>query len=143
MLFIRTYILLILITTSYSAFGQIFDIEQAPPDVEWRQINTENFQLIFSQEFENEAQELASKLDAFLLSTAESLHTKPRKISIILQNRLIESNGFVRLAPRGSEFYTTPPQQGDFQEWLDMLAIHELRHVVQIDKLTGDRKSVV
>lgn len=138
MLFIRTYILLILIITSYSAFGQIFDIEQAPPDVEWRQINTENFQLIFSQEFENEAQELASKLDAFLLSTAESLHTKPRKISIILQNRLIESNGFVRLAPRGSEFYTTPPQQGDFQEWLDMLAIHELRHVVQIDKLTGN-----
>src|SRR5690606_35788126 len=40
-------------------------------------------------------------------------------------------------APRRSEFFTTPPQQGDFQNWLDNLAIHELRHVVQFDKLTG------
>ncbi len=137
LLLIRTQLLFILLITSYSVFGQIFDVEQTPPDIKWRQINTENFQLIFSEEFENEAQELATKLDGFILATAASLQTKPRKISILLQNRLIESNGFVRLAPRGSEFYTTPPQQGDFQAWLDMLAIHELRHVVQMDKLTG------
>src|SRR5690606_41616914 len=42
-----------------------------------------------------------------------------------------------QLAPRRSEFFTTPPQRNDFQDWLGQLAVHELRHVVQIDKLTG------
>lgn len=137
MFIIRILIIIILIFNSHILSAQIFDVEQAPPYVKWRQINTENFQLIFPETFEWEAQDLASKLDEFLLSTSHSLGKKPRKISIVLQNGLVESNGFVRLAPRGSEFYTTPPQQGDFQKWLDLLAIHELRHVVQIDKLTG------
>jgi hypothetical protein len=49
------------------------------------------------------------------------------------------ANGFVQLAPKKSEFYTTPPQQFDSQDWLNNLAVHELRHVAQYDKLTGGK----
>ncbi|MGK6349698.1 hypothetical protein [Parapedobacter sp. DT-150] len=86
---------------------------------------------------EETAQQLASELEGMRERVSETLGKQPRKISIILQNQTVESNGNVQLAPRRSEFYTTPPQQSDFQDWLNNLAIHELRHVVQFDKLTG------
>lgn len=117
--------------------AQVFNNDQYPASVKWRQINTENFQLIFPSEAEPQAQYLASKLDALSAQVSHTLNKRPRKISIILQNQTVESNGNVQLAPRRSEFFTTPPQQGDFQNWLYNLAIHELRHVVQFDKLTG------
>ncbi|MFC3199261.1 hypothetical protein ACFOET_16675 [Parapedobacter deserti] len=118
-------------------FAQIFGNDQYPPSVDWRQINTENFQLIYPSAFEDRAQKMASDLELLRLRVSQTLGKKPRKISIVLQNQTVESNGNVQLAPRRSEFYTTPPQQSDFQDWLNNLAIHELRHVVQFDKLTG------
>lgn len=121
----------------HSGYAQIFDGQQYPPSVSWRQINTPNFQLIFPAAFESEAQKLAGSLQDMQHRVSETYNKEPRKISIILQNQTVESNGFVQLAPRRSEFFTTPPQRNDFQDWLNQLAIHELRHVVQIDKLTG------
>ncbi|HEY8402418.1 MAG TPA: hypothetical protein VIK89_14215 [Cytophagaceae bacterium] len=38
-------------------------------------------------------------------------------------------------APKRSEFFTMPPQDNYAQEWLEQLAIHEFRHIVQMDKL--------
>ncbi|GGH04730.1 hypothetical protein GCM10007415_46360 [Parapedobacter pyrenivorans] len=93
--------------------------------------------MIYPASFENEAQKVASQLEFLRKRVSATLGKEPRKISIILQNQTVESNGNVQLAPRRSEFYTTPPQQGDFQDWLNNLAIHELRHVAQFDKLTG------
>lgn len=130
-------ILIILCINSFKAFSQIFNDDSYPPSVKWRQINTENFQLIYPASFESGAQKLANRLETFRVLVSQTFGKEPRKISIILQNQTIESNGNIQLAPRRSEFYTTPPQQGDFQEWMDNLAIHELRHVVQFDKLTG------
>lgn len=56
------------------------------------------------------------------------------KISILLQNRTDIPNGYVGLAPWRSEFYTSPPP-GNFDlgslPWIDLLAIHEFRHVQQ------------
>src|SRR5690606_31261164 len=134
---INILILLLSCTSSLVVFSQIFNDDQYPPSVKWRQIQTENFQLIYPSAFENEAQQLADKLTKLRELVSADLGKEPRKISIILHNQTVESNGNVQLAPRRSEFFTTPPQQGDFQNWLDNLAIHELRHVVQFDKLTG------
>ena len=61
----------------------------------------------------------------------------PRRIPIVLQNQNAISNGFVSLTPRRSEFYTLPPQNYNFigsNKWLDLLAVHEYRHVVQFNK---------
>jgi len=44
------------------------------------------------------------------------------------------SNGYVGLAPFRSEFFTTPPQNNfalGSLPWLDLLTIHEYRHVLQ------------
>ena len=136
-LLFRLLIATSLISTSHTTFGQVFSADQNPPTLQWRQINTKNFQIIYPKEIENDAQRMANTLDKIIQRVSSSLNKTPRKISIILQNQGTTSNGFVQLAPRRSEFYTTPSQSFDYQNWLNSLAVHELRHVVQFDKLTG------
>lgn len=136
-LYISCLTSIFLISNSYSVLGQIFGDEQYPPSVKWRQIHTEHFQLIYPTELEREAQDLANRLERLRQYVGETMGKEPRKISIVLNNQTVESNGNVQLSPRRSEFYMTPPQSGDFQDWMNNLAIHELRHVVQFDKLTG------
>ena len=80
---------------------------------------------------------MSNTLEHLIGGVIKSLNKKPRPITILLQNQGVISNGFVQLAPRRSEFYTTPPQNLDFNG----LAIHELRHVVQFDKLSTSLKA--
>jgi hypothetical protein len=122
--------------TGYSN-AQIFTATQNPPSIIWHQINTENFQIIFPSSIENDAQRMANTLEVLIDRVSFSLNKPPRKISIILQNQGTAANGFVQLAPRRSEFFNTPPQEFDYQDWLNSLAVHELRHIVQFDKLAG------
>jgi hypothetical protein len=140
-LYISVLTVFILITISQKATAQLFDSNQNPPSLKWRQINTSDFQILYTIEFETEAQRMANTLQKIISKVSQSLNIKPRKITIILQNQNTSSNGFVQLAPRRSEFYTTPPQDFDYQDWLNSLAVHELRHVAQFDKLTGKLKA--
>ncbi|HQS06805.1 MAG TPA: hypothetical protein PLT16_14365, partial [Daejeonella sp.] len=136
-LYISIFISFILCLNIVTVFAQFFDAEQNPPGVKWMQIRTENFQIIYSGELSDEAKRMANTLEHLIDGVSKSLNKRPRPITIILQNQGVISNGFVQLAPRRSEFYTTPPQNLDFQDWLNGMAIHELRHVVQFDKLSG------
>ncbi len=128
---------IILTITSFEAKAQVFPGEQNPPSLKWNQINTENFQIIYPSDFEPQAQRMANVLEGIIARVSRSLGKQPKKISIILQNQGTTANGFVQLAPRKSELFATPSQSFDYQDWLSSLAVHELRHVVQFDKLTG------
>lgn len=134
---IRLIICIVSSFTFLPAQAQIFSAEQNPPSIKWEQINTPNFQLIYPTLLKEQGQKMANLLEGLIDRVSRSIGKKPKKISIILQNQGTTANGFVQLAPRRSEFYTTPSQAFDFQNWLNSLAIHELRHVVQFDKLTG------
>lgn len=137
LLYIRHLLPLSLTILSGTIFAQVYSADQNPPSLRWRQINTEHFQIIYPTELAEEAQKITSVLESITERERRSIRVGVKKISIILQNQGVTSNGFVELAPRRSEFYTTPSQSFDFQGWLNSLAIHEMRHVVQFDKLTG------
>lgn len=124
---------------SHSVFSQIFSAGQNPLSVKWRQIEAAGFRLIYPDEMEKEAQRMANTLPLIYPHIGNSLNTRKTSIPIVLQNRGVVANGFVQLAPKKSEFYTTPPQQFDSQDWLNNLAVHELRHIAQFDKLTGGK----
>jgi hypothetical protein len=132
---IRLLCVLILSLTSHNVFSQLFDASQNPPSVKFNQINTPQFQIIYPAPLEHEAQRMANVLNAIIADVSKSLGHLPKPISIILQTQGVVSNGFVQMAPRRSEFYTIPAQEFDAQDWLNSLAVHELRHVVQFDKL--------
>lgn len=137
-LIIRNLVLFILIISFGHVSAQLINADQAPPSVKWKQIQSVDFNLIYPIELQSEAQRVANILKTNIDRLSEDIGIKPRKINIILQNRNIEGNGYVQLAPRKSEFYTTSPQDDDPTDWVKTLAIHEYRHVVQIDKLTGN-----
>jgi len=119
----------------YSLPAQFFNLGQNPSSVKWHQINTDRFQLIFCEGFDSSALHVATVLDCIYEKGAKSMKSEPKKISIILQSQFTNANGFVSLAPWRSEFFGTPPQDNDALDWLDLLAVHEYRHVLQLEKL--------
>ena len=123
--------------------AQYFQTGQDPASIRWRQINTENFQLIYPDYYETQAQKLASVLEEVYKYGGYSLKYNPRKFSIILHTQTVNSNGLVAWAPKRSEFYTTPHQGIYPQDWLEQLALHEFRHMVQIDKVNNGLAGII
>lgn len=129
----------ILISFSGHVSAQIYDSEQNPLSVKWRQINTSGFKLIYPTELESEAQRMANTMPHIFRYVGGSLGIRKTTIPVLLQNRGVIANGFVQLAPKKSELFATPPQSFDSQDWLNNLVVHELRHAAQFDKLTGGK----
>ena len=84
------------------------DYQQNPSEMKWKHLTTEHFDVIFPVELEKEAQRVGHLLETAYPFVTRSLETKPPRIPLILQNQSLESNGFVTLAPRRSEWYVTP-----------------------------------
>lgn len=118
-----------------SAAGQYVDSGQDPFSIKWHEINTENFQIIFPQKFYPQANRLANVLEIVYDYGSRSMDHQPDKISVILHNFDSDANANVLWAPKYSNFNTIPPQDIYPQDWLEQLAIHEFRHVVQVDKM--------
>ncbi len=117
------------------SYAQYYVTGQSPASIQWQQIHTENFQIIFSKEVNEEANQLANILEYAYQYIQKTLDHEPGKISVLLHNHTVQSNGLVAWAPKRMEVFLIPPQNSYAQQWLDQLAVHELRHVVQIDKL--------
>lgn len=114
-------------------------MENNPPSIKWFKINSPHFNILFPKGFEEQAQRMANTLEHIRETEAKSLGSTPRKISVVLQNQSSLSNGFVSILPRRSEFYTMPPQNYNFigtNDWLNLLAAHEYRHIVQYQHAT-------
>lgn len=123
--------------------AQYFQTGQDPASIKWRQINTENFQIIYPDYYEVQAQKLASMMETVYQKGGVTLQYHPKKISIILHTQTVQSNGLVAWAPKRAEFYTIPHQDIYSQNWLEQLAIHEFRHVVQIDKINSELPKII
>ncbi|MFO8234530.1 MAG: hypothetical protein R6U04_03870 [Bacteroidales bacterium] len=117
------------------ASAQYFNYGEDPASVKWREISTENFQIIYPESFSEEAVRVANILEISYEEVAYSLDHEPAKISVVIHNNTVVSNGFVAPAPHRMELFSVPPQFNSTTPWLEHLCTHELRHVVQIDKL--------
>lgn len=129
---------LLLLLATFSSSAQVV-LDNNPPSVKWYQVKTPHFRVLYTDGFEDQAQRVANSLEHVREEGAESLNTRPRRMSFILQNHSAVSNGFVSILPRRSEFYAMPSQDYNFigtNDWLDLLTIHEYRHVVQYQHAT-------
>jgi hypothetical protein len=131
----KIQLLLLFFVGSSHLFAQ--DNAQNPTSIKWSQIKTPHFRLIFPSQISMIGNRTANVLETVYQPVSQSLGVFPKPISVILQNQTATSNGFVTLLPRRSEFFTTPPQDYNLlgtNNWLDLLAVHEFRHVVQFEK---------
>ncbi|MDH4263426.1 MAG: hypothetical protein OEV78_10325 [Spirochaetia bacterium] len=113
---------------------------QMRPDTKYKKIDTLHYEIIFPESMEEKINSIGQKLDKSYDYTSQSLGVKKDyKISVILNNKNVISNAFVTLGPSYSMFYTLPPQvdidRFFFDDWIKLLAVHEMRHVAQIQKL--------
>ncbi|MGZ2370419.1 hypothetical protein ACXR6G_11570 [Ancylomarina sp. YFZ004] len=130
---IFSYILLMLLASA--SFAQYFSTGQDPASTKWKQINTADFRIVFPAGYEVKARYLAALFQDLKQKGGKDLNHTPKKFSVILHTQSATSNGLVAWAPKRMELYATPPQNDDTQSWLDHLATHEYRHIIQIDKL--------
>ncbi len=120
-----------------SLFAQYYSAGNEPFSINWKQIQTEYFQIIFPEEFEDKAQDFAAKMDYAYSYVNKSMPSKPRKLSVIIHSYSAKSNGLVSWAPRRMELWPTPSQASNnySQDWMDQLILHETRHFVQENKM--------
>ncbi|MBN2519199.1 MAG: hypothetical protein JXB17_01740, partial [Bacteroidales bacterium] len=116
-------------------FSQFYNTGQDPSGIKWKQINTNEFRIIFPSRCSDEAQHFANLLYNLYYFFKDSLHRNPEKVSVIIHNQSMQSNGLVVWAPKRMEIYPFIPQNLYSDDFLKELAVHEFQHVVQISSL--------
>ena len=105
-----------------------------PPSIKWHQINTDTCRIIFPGHLTQQAQRVANAIHYMRRIGMEEVGDQAFKIDLVLNNQSTIANGSVSIAPWKSHFLTTPPQNSfslTALPWLDLLAVHEYRHVIQ------------
>lgn len=131
----QLFISLVFAALCLSAKAQYFTTGADPHSIKWHQINTDRCKIVYSSVMEREAARLASIMDSVSTYGGLSLLHSPQKFEILLHSRSQYSNGLVTWAPKRMELYTTSSQHVGGQNWIEHLAWHEYRHIVQTDAL--------
>ncbi len=124
-----------LLILSCNLNAQYYESGQDPASLKWKKIESSHFKVIYPESFASEGQRLTNLLEYAYSLVSHSLDHKPKKIPVIVHNYSVESNGFVAWAPKRIEMYPVPLADSYPQDELEQLVLHELRHVVQMDKL--------
>ncbi len=130
--FISSICLFTLLT--YNPFFAQSSFGGYPNSIQWNQINTNLVRVIFPDSLEEKAQRIANIIHYMNEENVGLLGKSRGKVDILLQNQQVISNGFAQVAPLKSEFFHQPPQDtyGESSiDWIDLLAVHEYRHVNQ------------
>lgn len=126
---------LVAISLAIPLHAQYYSSGQDPASVRFREIKTQNFRIIFPYSYQQTALYIANVMEYAARLDTITLRADPPLIPVILHNQTAISNAMTVWAPRRMDFYTIPPADGYGQEWFQQLALHEYRHIVQIDKL--------
>jgi hypothetical protein len=112
-------------------------LENNPFSHKWSYSKSKHFRIIYPRGLDTTGLYMLNRLEYYYAPLSKSLGADTKPISVILQNLGTESNGFVSTVPRRSEFFISSPQNTHLlgtNHWIDLLARHEFRHVVQFDK---------
>lgn len=130
---------IILILASVQAMAQVSTF-QSDSDLNWQKIEDDQFVVVFPDFMEERAQYTLNLLKHYAKVVGKTYRSQPKKISIVIRPQVNSPNGFVTLAPRRSEWFnhaSLTPLVGSL-EWMQALAVHEYRHVVQFDAMKND-----
>lgn len=117
-----------------------------PSSTKWQQLRHDSLRIIYPEGNEETAKRVASLMLKFASVDPITTEGRYKPISILLQPHTNTSNGYVGLAPYVSEFYLQPyedPFQLGSLPWADLLAIHEYRHVQQVNAVNTGFSHIV
>jgi len=111
--------------------------------LKWYQINTDKIKVIFPAGSESAGQRVSNIVHHLWSMDDPSIGDSRLKASIVLQSQSSISNGFVTVGPFRSEFFPSNRQFTNSTDYLDLLTIHEYRHINQFANATkGITKTV-
>ncbi len=135
---IKKLIITILAFLSINTYAQDFTQSQSTPQ-DWETIENDFVQVIYPKGHKEKAIYMANLIEHYSQYVGLSYEIKkPKKVALIFRPERAEPNGFVTLAPRRTEWFDSSnffAHTGTL-EWLEILSIHEYRHVLQYDAFT-------
>ncbi|MBT8400359.1 MAG: PD40 domain-containing protein [Rhodothermia bacterium] len=127
-----------LVSVVASVQAQVYSVDVRPPEVSYRVIQTDHFDLIYQSGYKLEAIQTGEVLESSLARSRELLGTRRKiKIPVVLNAFNDRSNGFVTPLPFKMEI-EIPSLKGNrlsprHPSWLDAVARHELVHAVHAE----------
>ncbi len=136
--FLPLLCIILLSIFSRPAAAQIYSVGDDPSWVKWKTVKTENYRLIYPSGLDSLSEVYARALEKWRIPVSRSSGYVPnekfsRKLPVVLHPFTASANGQVRWVPRGMELYTMyEAYNPSLLRWEDQLALHESRHVSQI-----------
>ncbi len=133
-IFLKAILPFLLLLIRFQSSAQFYDIGQEPASTKWSIIKTGNFSIIFPSSY-TRAAEAALQFRLAENAVISRNVSRPGFTPLILHPMNPVSNAYAIWAPRRIEILTTPPQDTYAQPWMQQLALHEYRHIVQLSSL--------
>lgn len=123
-----------LLGTYFPATGQYYKTGEDPARLKWNQLQAGPYKIIFPRGTDSLAFRYAWLLEQVTPHVMRSLEADTPAIPVVLHPYNVNSNGMVAWTPKRMELITTPPSSGTMHNWEKQLAVHETRHVAQMQR---------
>ena len=136
--FLNLIIIMALLGLPHAAEAQFYSVGDDPGRLKWYSIESRNYRIIYPQGLDSLARVYGEMLEQYRLPAGASAGYFPgemtrQKMPVILHAYNAQSNGSVAWAPKRMDLFTSPQGYGaEAMPWEKMLAIHESRHVAQM-----------
>lgn len=120
------------------ARAQFYLLGSESPSVKWNQMQTDDYNFIYPSAYDSLARSYAMEWEKYKFPVGNSIGVTPNEaydspLPVVLHPYVAYSNGSVIWTPRRMEMYTSPDMfNPEPLPWSTMLAIHEQRHVSQM-----------
>lgn len=121
-----------------AASAQFFLGGDDPASVRWSFIESRNYRVIYPEGLDSTAISFARSLEKYRIPVSSSAGYVPGEMTwtrmpVVLHPYSAIANGSVAWAPKRMDLYSTPSgYKPEPMPWTEMLAIHESRHVAQM-----------
>lgn len=109
------------------------------PDADWRTVTTPHFRVHYPRQYEAWATRAASRLESIRDAVVKEVGYSPEAVTdVLIANPYADANGLTLPLLDGPRivFFTEPPgpeeEIGDYGDWIDLLATHEVAHMVHL-----------
>lgn len=129
---------MLLLMSTWIAQAATFD-----PQMTWRTIQTEHFNITFHQGLEEVADTFAVEVEPIYDTMVEEVRWVPRaRTEVVLVDRTDSANGYASVVPYNSiVIYVTAPQEDSslsrYDDWSTAIMTHEFTHVLHMDTNHG------
>lgn len=135
----KTFLAIVCFLLANTGHAQILErlsLDQSSSEVSWETIENDFVKVIYPDYMKTESVYIANLVEHYSHHVGLTYEVPtPQQFTLVVRPEMAEPNGFVTLAPRRSEWFSSSTYSSlvGSSEWYQTLAIHEYRHVLQFD----------